>query len=374
MSTIQKARRYLGARLACATGLPINRPLHLELIITSRCSLRCPHCDSWKVPIRDELSVGQWTDVVRRANEWLGPVPIYVAGGEPFVVPGVGELLHFITDRGNPLFIMTNGQHELVEADYDSILVSIYSLDPALHDAIRSSPGSHRKAMAFLEGLLARDAARRDDEPTRVNVAFLITSENYREMPRYVDFFSRRGVHTSFMVLRNNPLDVLTSDFGEYDRHFHRRNPLWVRDVAGLECAVRDVVAQKRAGLLVNNYEGALHRYVDYYRDPESVLSHPCHMPALCFTVDPTGDVRICFYSAKVGNVLREHPREIWRSGRRAGELGALRSCTGYCRIHSNYNFLCWTEKAYDLWSAAARRLVTTGAIGPGDVRGGGEP
>ncbi|MBW1637334.1 MAG: radical SAM protein [Deltaproteobacteria bacterium] len=316
--------------------------------------MKCPHCDSWKIKENKELTIAEWISVIKQINQWLGPVPVYVAGGEPLVKKGIGELLDFISQQ-NPLFLMTNGQSgkdiflPQVDSGHENLLVSLYSLDSATHDSIRQTPGSHRKAMECIDELIKRREKKKGT--MKINVAFLVTSRNYREMPEFVDYFSKRGVHTSFLALRDNPLDNFMSDSVSYDDQWYRNNPLWVDDISGFTEVINKVIEQKHSGLLVNTYENILLHYIDYFRSPHSVVEKTCYIPALNFVVGPAGDVTICYYSGCVGNVLESSPKEIWKSLRRKNEIKRLKSCTNYCRIHSSFNFLNWKEKVRGLKS-----------------------
>ncbi len=352
MSKITKINRYIGGRCAYATGLAINKPAKVEIIVTYRCNMKCPHCDSWKIKDNKELSVEEWIGVVSQINQWLGPVPIYVAGGEPLIKKDIDKLLHFISLQ-NPLFLMTNGQHgkeifqSHIDAGQESVLVSLYSLDPATHDSIRQTPGSHGKAMECVEELIIRREQKKST--MNINIAFLVTSRNYKEMPGFVEYFSKKGVHTSFLVLRDNPLDIFASGSVSYDDQWYLNNPLWVDNIAGFTDTIHKVIAQKRSGLLVNTYENVLLHYIDYFQSPATVLGKTCYVPAINFVAGPSGEVTLCYYSESVGNVLRSSPKDIWTSARRANEIKRLKSCRNYCRIHSSFNYINWKEKVRGL-------------------------
>ena len=105
-----KITDYLKNKVSYYTLKPVNTPKKVELIVTFKCNLKCPHCDSQKIKSVTELSINQWKTIVTKINNWLGPAFMMVAGGEPLLKEGIFDLLKFISKR-NKFGIMTNGQH-----------------------------------------------------------------------------------------------------------------------------------------------------------------------------------------------------------------------------------------------------------------------
>jgi len=90
----------------------VRVPPFLILSVTSRCNLRCTGCYAGAVgtvtnaPSRPGLELEEWRRVVREAAG-LGVMAFIVAGGEPFLLPGIASLFGEFPDR---LFIVfTNG-------------------------------------------------------------------------------------------------------------------------------------------------------------------------------------------------------------------------------------------------------------------------
>ena len=90
----------------------VRVPPFLILSVTSRCNLRCSGCYAAAVgtvtstPARPGLGLEEWRRVVAEAAG-LGVMAFIVAGGEPFLLPGIVDLFREFPDR---LFLVfTNG-------------------------------------------------------------------------------------------------------------------------------------------------------------------------------------------------------------------------------------------------------------------------
>ena len=91
--TIGQSRRVRARALE--NGVKV--PPFLVLSVTSRCNLRCAGCYAGAVgtvtnkPLRPGLDLADWESVVQQAID-LGVMAFMVAGGEPFLVPGIADL------------------------------------------------------------------------------------------------------------------------------------------------------------------------------------------------------------------------------------------------------------------------------------------
>ncbi|MGO8758279.1 MAG: radical SAM/SPASM domain-containing protein [Terracidiphilus sp.] len=142
----------------------VRVPPFLILSVTSRCNLRCSGCYATGVgvvssaPARTGLGLDEWRRVVAEAVS-LGVMAFIVAGGEPFLLPGIVNLFRDFPDR---LFLVyTNGTAlkpedcaALKKLSNVVVMVSIEG-DRALTDRRRGS-GVFDRALGCLD--LLRDA------------------------------------------------------------------------------------------------------------------------------------------------------------------------------------------------------------------------
>ncbi len=81
--------------------------------ITEKCNFRCKHCFA-KFKCNDQISLSDAKVVVDKIKEYfvingISDGRINIAGGEPFLYQGLGELIEYINGKGIEVSIITNG-------------------------------------------------------------------------------------------------------------------------------------------------------------------------------------------------------------------------------------------------------------------------
>ena len=211
-----------------------------------------------------------------------------LTGGDIFCRKDLIPLLQAAVARGFALRLLTNGTM-LTEALADalaeirplSIEISLYAIDPGIHDAITTVPGSHKRTMAAIDMCLSR----------RLNVAIktVLLQLNANEFPALRAFSEKNG--TRFV----HDLLLAPSDCGAN-----------IMNLFGL---------QKK-------------ELIDFFRkygQPPTKKHAPAQRPApdeaLCgqaantLAISPTGDVFPCLAIRKpMGNLREQTLQEIWTS------------------------------------------------------------
>jgi MoaA/NifB/PqqE/SkfB family radical SAM enzyme len=139
----------------------VRVPPFLVLSVTSKCNLRCSGCYAGAVgtvtsaPAQRGLALSEWRGVVDEAVR-LGVMAFMIAGGEPFLLPGIAELFSDYPDR---LFLVfTNGtalrpsDYEILRRSTNTVIVVSLEGDRELTDLRRGS-GVFEKAMETLDRL-----------------------------------------------------------------------------------------------------------------------------------------------------------------------------------------------------------------------------
>ncbi len=139
----------------------IQVPPFLVLSVTSKCNLRCAGCYASAVgtvtntPALPGLGLDEWRGVVDEAVR-LGVMAFMIAGGEPFLLPGIAELFRDNPDR---LFLVfTNGtalrqdDFEILRQSTNVVVVVSLEGDRDLTDS-RRGRGVFEKAMHSLDRL-----------------------------------------------------------------------------------------------------------------------------------------------------------------------------------------------------------------------------
>ncbi|MGO9433078.1 MAG: radical SAM/SPASM domain-containing protein, partial [Terracidiphilus sp.] len=144
---------------ALADGVRV--PPFLVLSVTSKCNLRCTGCYAGAIgtvtaaPAHPGLALRDWYSVVDEAIR-LGVMAFMIAGGEPFLLPGIVKLFRDHPDR---LFLVfTNGtalqpnDYKILKDCSNTVIVVSLEGDRDLTD-LRRGRGVHEKALGSLDRL-----------------------------------------------------------------------------------------------------------------------------------------------------------------------------------------------------------------------------
>lgn len=138
-----------------------NTPMNMHWDITWRCDHSCVHCyltDRRK----EELTLDEQIGILDQLAE-AGTLSLLISGGDPFLRPDALDFLRAARKRHFQVTINTHGNFiddavadVLAEIGVHKVNISVYSTDPAEHEAVTRVPGSHAKAVAAGRRLVAR--------------------------------------------------------------------------------------------------------------------------------------------------------------------------------------------------------------------------
>lgn len=135
-------------------------PLSVHVDLTMRCNEQCVHCYR-VIEDRRELTTAEVKALLADLAR-AGTLYLTFSGGEVFLRADLFELiaeakrLRFdLRLKSNALLITDERAHRLRDLGVRQVDVSIYSVDPALHDAVTLIPGSLARSLAGIERLQA---------------------------------------------------------------------------------------------------------------------------------------------------------------------------------------------------------------------------
>ena len=183
------------ATKAEARRVPLN--VHFEL--TYRCNEQCVHCycvvehGREQVVRPHELTTAEVKRVLDELAE-MGALYLTLTGGEVFMRPDLFEIIEHARDRGFAFRLYTNGiglteakVARLAALDPLTVEVSLFSADPAIHDAITRVPGSFRRLIANVVRM--RDAGIRVYLKTTVMKPNVESLSGVRQLGRDLNVF-----------------------------------------------------------------------------------------------------------------------------------------------------------------------------------------
>ncbi len=146
------------------SGSAVPLGSRLWLYSNFHCNLACSYCCAASSPKADpRLMSVELADAATREFVAQGGQELFITGGEPFLHPDLGAMLH-VTSAQVPVTVLTNAMVfargnrratlEALDRDVVTLQISLDSAGPELHDRQRGV-GAHARALAGLE--LARD-------------------------------------------------------------------------------------------------------------------------------------------------------------------------------------------------------------------------
>jgi len=276
------------------------------------------------------LAISDWKRLVEEAAA-CGVNMILLRGGEPFLLPGIIELIEFIASKGLFTCIDSNGMHlaevadDLVRIGNIHVTISVDGTEP-VHDAVRGVPGCYQRIAQGIAVL--RQCEQRHSKTISKSITFTISQWSYRDLGALPDVARSLGIENLCIVPYYYLTEALGQSFArELDEEFgcqaySRRG--FCHESSGVDIPV--FLAQLRA------YHASLHGISDYpylplteeeyctwFADPIApVRLDPCHNAERLIDIQPTGETNCCvdFPDYSFGNVRDATLAQLWNSER----------------------------------------------------------
>jgi MoaA/NifB/PqqE/SkfB family radical SAM enzyme len=314
-------------------------PGYVSFTITNACNLRCRMCGQWSAEgymragaarRKPAMRLADWKRLVDEAAAH-GIDGILIRGGEPFLAPGIIELLDHIAGKGIFTSIDSNGTRlaevadDLVRIGRSHVTVSVDGPEE-IHDAVRGVPGCFA---TIAKGIAAvKDAERRRGTTISKSITFTISPWSYRGLGAMPDVARSLGIDSLCIA----PYYYVPEALGRaYEKELQEelgcRAFSWRgfhHETSGVDFEIfREQLRVYRASL------GALTDYPylplseDEYRvwfdDPAAPVRSPeCPNVERLIDVQPTGDANCCvdFPDYSFGNVAEATLEELWNGER----------------------------------------------------------
>lgn len=288
-------------------------PWNVHLDLTYRCNERCIHC-YLDHEDHGEMTTAECKNVLEQLAR-AGTLFLTLSGGEIFLRKDLFELiayarsLHFdVSLKTNALLIDGERAKELRELGVRHVQVSIYSADPAVHDAITKVSGSLDRSLSAIRTLQA--------EGLHVKIACPLMKQNLAAYGGVLALAEKLGVpylidltitpkmdgDTSILSLRNSAQDLLPV----------LQDPI----LAAHSCSQDGPPDPGRAIGSVSSSGIESQAYDDI---PCSAGHNSCY-------ISPYGDVSPCVQMpAPAGNLRRQPFDEIWYGSTQMNRVRAVR-------------------------------------------------
>ena len=314
-------------------------PAFVSFTLTNRCNLQCRMCGQWsdsgymRGPDRKTFRGLDLEDWNRLADETAGHglSSVLLRGGEPFLFPGILELLEHLSSRGIFTSIDTNGTllkryaAEIVRIKDLHLTVSVDGPEP-VHDRVRGVVGTFSRIREGLAALRSEE----DKAGRRISKSITFTISPY----------SVSGLGAMPDVARDLKIDTLCIVpyyfvLPETGSHFERE----IREHTGRTafswrgfCRGNSGVDKELFLAEYRKYKASLGRLKDYPYMPLSEdeyiawfsgIQNPparqnCSNAERLIDIQPGGDANACvdFPDWVFGNALNSTIEEIWNGER----------------------------------------------------------
>jgi MoaA/NifB/PqqE/SkfB family radical SAM enzyme len=314
-------------------------PNYVSFTLTNSCNLRCRMCGQWSEEgyiynkIKDSGSQMKLDDWKKLVDE-IAPHDInflLIRGGEPFLFPGIIELLEYIHSKGIFMAIDSNGT---MMEKYAEDLVRIgnmhitFSVDgpEEIHDYVRGVKGSFKKIKENIA--LLNDLEKNSKNKISKSICFTISRYSYKglgEMPDVARDMSIPAVNIA-------PYYYFSAEIGkkyeeELRENFGCEAFSWKgfhHDDSGIDY---DIFKEEHEKYLANLRDVKNDPFMplkeDDYRlwfsDYTSIVgSSACFNVEKLIDIQPDGEANFCidFPDYSIGNVKEHTIEKLWNSER----------------------------------------------------------
>lgn len=314
------------------------RPTSIGLMLSYRCNAKCVHCDIWKNRGKeDSPTLDQWNAVLTDLRQWLGPVHVFISGGEAMLKPYAIDVAAHGSRLGLFVEFLTHGYwddqskiEKLALARPWRVTISLDGIGE-IHNKIRGREKFFEKTSASIETLKrVREENGLDFE---IRLKTVIMRQNLEHVAEVARFANQDGMHVFYQPIEQN---YNTAE----DARWFDHSETWP-DAPELAVAmVKELIQSKREGLPIANSYAQLEAMIPYFRDPAALRiatqSHSAHEhKTLCsaltmLQIEADGNVTVCTGMEPVGNIKAERIHDIWERRPRWWESGCCleRRCT----------------------------------------------
>lgn len=292
-------------------GRPLISSIQFEL--TSLCNERCIHCyiPNEKKNHGFDMPTAKVKDIIDQLAA-MGGLHVTFSGGEAFMHKDLIELIRYAHEKDMMVSVLSNliaVKDEQIQLLHDLnislIQVSLYSMDPEIHDMITTVKGSFTKTKAVIEKLVAADV------PVQISCPVMKANrKGYRAVLEYANSLKIKA-QTDFIMMAEANFD--TSNLA--NRISIEETEELLRDIMEFDPTYKQMIVNKRP--ISEEIKFDIERYKK---------QRICGVGYDNCCITANGDVYPCagWQSMVLGNVYKQSLLDIWENS----EVKELRKIT----------------------------------------------
>ncbi len=276
--------------------------------VTRKCNLRCQHCylpaqNGTRTDPFQELETEEALHLIDQIALVNPEVMLILSGGEPILRKDIFELAEYASGKGMMVVLGSNGllindrvALQLRQSGVSGLSISLDSIDPKIHDGIRSLEGAWEAAIKAVRICRSNGLA--------VQINTTVTQKNYDEISGLIEYCQTLGakVFSPFFLICTGRGEELTDI-----------TPKHYEEILSLIVELQG----RYDGMMIRTRCAPTFRRILYQIDPSSTLlkmdTGRCLAGLHYCRITPEGNVTPCPYMPlPVGNVKRDSFKDIW--------------------------------------------------------------
>ena len=282
-------------------------PKNISINANATCPLRCINCNYWKKEYKkSDYSLSDKKKTLIQLKKWLGSFKLRITGGEPFANSETLELIDFASKNDIITSTVTNGYlidndlaKKIVNSGLKSILLSLDSSNPKIHDKTRGRKNTFKKlinAISFLK------KHRKNQIYPKIYINSVIMKSNSNDLVKILNLAKKLKIDG----IGFQPV-ILDSFF--LKKHKSQED-LWPDNINSLLEQIDFLVTDKIKNNFIFTPLKLLKEYKNYFQNKKTNVI--CKTSENNFVINEKGWVKLCHKKFIVGNIKNESPEKIW--------------------------------------------------------------
>ncbi|MBU0634310.1 MAG: radical SAM protein [Candidatus Omnitrophica bacterium] len=308
-------------------------PDMIQIMLTSKCNLRCRICDVWKQQFRNELSTAEVKNLINQAVG-IGIQTVYFTGGEAFLRGDIFELIDYAYSLGATTSVNTNGSliseetaRQIVQSKLSNVTFSIDSAKSEVHNFIRGEKVFEMAMEAMrninkYKNIFKRYRGGDGNLPLDIGMVSVIMKNNIKELASLVILADKMGCcYVAFQPLVYNGNLLENKNF---------KSEFWpdTEDIAELETGFHTLTRMKREMRDKMAINFMAEKTAQHFRKERKV--NKCFAGFNRIFVNPQGDISFVCFPA-LGNIREASLQDIWASQQAYSLREKIKECTVNC-------------------------------------------
>ncbi len=316
--------------------------------IVDSCMLRCKMCYKWKEDLGtigfSQPTTEQWKTFIRQLRDLVDEgFEIDFGGGEALMRKDVLELVSYAKSLGFRNTIASNGYlidedmaKRIVDSGLDSIVLSLDSLKPEIHDRMRGVNGVAQRVHNAIKYL------RKYSKDIHIGICTIIMEQALDGLLDLAEWVNTNRDKTN-SILFMAPMQPNNTAV-ETDWYKDNYNFFWPKDIKKLHAILDELIRRRKEGHWIGDSVVQLEAFRAYFANPDKfVKKSPCNLDR-AIHASSIGDIFLCYRYALLGNIKEGADiRELWRSKAAEKVRLDIRRCQDNCHFLLN----CFFEGDY---------------------------